>query len=123
MLDAVALGFGEVLHLPHAVEWLSHNGPAFISTDTRLFAETIGLTVCTPPYYSPQSNGMTEAFVKTFKRDFVYANRFYDARIVLAQLPKWFEDYIENHLHMTLKMMSPRQVKRRTAKLGKCPCN
>lgn len=69
MLEAVAVRFGDVLHRNHPIEWFSDNGPAYISEDTHLFAEAIGLKVCTTPYYSPESNGMAEAFVKKFKRD------------------------------------------------------
>jgi transposase InsO family protein len=121
MLETVATRFGNVLQLPHSVEWLSDNGPAYISDDTRLFAEAIGLRVCTTPFYSPESNGMAESFVKTFKRDYVHANPLYDAQFVLEQMPKWFEDYNEHHPHKGLKMMSPRQFKRRTVKLELCP--
>jgi hypothetical protein len=31
-----------------------------------------GLVVCNTPAYSPESNGMAEAFVKTLKRDYAY---------------------------------------------------
>lgn len=37
--------------------------------ETRLFAKALDLTLCFPPVASPQSNGMSEAFVKTLKRD------------------------------------------------------
>ena len=43
--------------------------------------------------YSPQSNGLAEAFVKTFKRDYVDGAELRDAELVLAQLSTWFEDY------------------------------
>jgi transposase InsO family protein len=123
MLETVATRFGNVLQLPHSIEWLSDNGPAYISDDTRLFAEAIGLKVCTTPFCSPESNGMAESFVKTFKRDYVHANPLYDAQFVLEQMPKWFEDYNEHHPHKGLKVMSPRQFKRRTVKLEHCPVN
>ena len=77
MLETVATRFGNVLQLPHSVQWLSDNGPAYLSDDTRLFAEAIGLKVCTTPFYSPESNGMAESFVKTFKRDYVHARSGY----------------------------------------------
>lgn len=38
------------------------------------FGAEFGFIVCNTPSYSPESNGMAEAFVKTFKRDYVYLN-------------------------------------------------
>jgi putative transposase len=48
---------------------LSDNGSPYIATDTRALAKLIGRVALTTPVQSPQSNGMAEAFVKTFKRD------------------------------------------------------
>lgn len=39
------------------------------------------------------SNGIAEAFVKTFKRDYARSSILPDAAIVIALLPAWFEDY------------------------------
>jgi putative transposase len=64
---------------------------------------------------------MAEAFIKTFKRDYVYLNQLNDARTVINQLPKWFEDYNNNHPHKALKMMSPREFRERNIKLDECP--
>lgn len=36
---------------------------------------------------NPQNNGMTEAFVKAFKRGHVYLNDLPDAQTVMAKLP------------------------------------
>ena len=57
----------------------------------------IGMEPCTTPVRSPQSNGMAEAFVKTFQLDYVSVNSTPDAETVIAQLPLWFEHY--NTLH------------------------
>ena len=46
----------------------------------------------TTPSYSPQSNGLAEAFVKTLKRDYVEGAELRDAETVLAQLGGWFDD-------------------------------
>lgn len=51
---------------------------------------------------------MAEAFIKTFKRDYVRMHELPDAITVVEQLPLWFEDYNENRPHKNLKMMSPR---------------
>jgi len=64
---------------------------------------------------------MAESFVKTFKRDYVYMHDLPDATSVMEQLPFWFEDYNENHPHKGLKMLSPREFRRKEAKLETCP--
>lgn len=97
---------------PHPIEWLSDNGPCYTARDTCEFARALGLVVCTTPSYSPESNGMAEAFVKTFKRDYVYLNRLPSAAEVIAQLPGWFVDYNEIHPHQGLGMRSPREYLR-----------
>jgi transposase InsO family protein len=58
-----------------------------------LYAHELGLVPITTPAYSPQSNGLTEAFAKTFKRDYVDGAELRDAEAVLAQLGGWIEDY------------------------------
>jgi putative transposase len=89
------------------VEWLTDNGSCYIVKDTREFARSLGLIVCTTPVRSSQSNGMAESFVKTFKRDYVYLNDLPDAATVMEQLPKWFEDYNVTHPHKGLKIKLP----------------
>jgi transposase InsO family protein len=54
-------------------------------------------------------NGVCEAFVKTFKRDYVRVNTRPDAISVLHQLSAWFEDYNDIHPHSGLRMRSPRE--------------
>lgn len=69
--------------------------------------------VCTTRPYSPESNGMAEAFVKTFKRDYVWLGDLSCSASVFRQLPLWFDDYNENAPHKGLKMLSPRQFLRK----------
>jgi transposase InsO family protein len=79
--------FGEAtLKAPHAVQWLSDNGPQYTATATVLYAHELGLVPITTPAYSPESNGLAEAFVGTFKRDYVIGAELRDAETVLAQL-------------------------------------
>jgi transposase InsO family protein len=77
--------------VPHPIEWLSDNGPPYTANETRDFGESLGLIVCTTPAYSPESNGMAESFVKSFKRDYVYLNELHTAAIVMERLAVWFE--------------------------------
>jgi putative transposase len=116
MAESVERRFGaDALCTPHRVEWLSDNGPPYTANETRDFGEKLGLLVCTTPAYSPESNGMAESFVKTFKRDYVYVNELHDAVSVMRQLAAWFEDYNEVHPHKGLRMQSPREYRRATA--------
>ena len=69
----------------------------------------IGMEPCTAPVPSPQSNSLAEAFVKTFKRDYVSVNPTPDAETVIAQLPFWFKHYNNLHPHSALGYQSPRE--------------
>jgi len=69
MLAAVENRFGNALHTPSEIEWLTDNGSGYTADDTRRFAVVIGLKPLTTPVRSPQSNGMAESSVKAMKRD------------------------------------------------------
>lgn len=111
MLDAVVSRF-DALRAPHPVEWLSDNGSPYTAKPTRDFAAALNLVPCFTPVASPESNGMSEAFVKTFKRDYVRIATIPDARTTLSLIAGWIEDYNENHPHSGLKMHSPREYRR-----------
>jgi putative transposase len=71
--------------------------------------------------YMPD-NGVCEAFVKTFKRDYMRVNPRPDAISVLQQLPAWFEDYNAIHPHSGLRMLSPREfVAQQSSTPAVCP--
>ena len=107
--NCVAYRFGDDCKLPSTIQWLTDNGPCYTARKTVSFARSLGFEVCTTRPYSPESNGMAEAFVKTFKRDYAWINDLHDANTVIANLPKWFKDYNEVAPHKGLKMLSPRQ--------------
>lgn len=108
MLIAVERRF-DAVRAPAPVEWLSDNGSQYTAKETRQFAAQLNLVPCFTPVASPESNGMSEAFVKTFKRDYVRVNPLPDAETALEKIAGWFEDYNENHPHSGLRMRSPRQ--------------
>lgn len=107
MTETLEYRFGPVRRTPHKIQWLSDNGPQFVSHETIEYGRALGFEMCTSPAYCPESNGMAEAFVKRFKRDYVYVNKLEDARSVMEQLPAWFRDYNQKAPHKGLKMMSP----------------
>ena len=61
------------------------------------------------PIKSPESNGVSEAFVKTLKRDYARVQSRPDALTVLAQLSAWIDNYNECQPHRGLRMRSPRE--------------
>ena len=65
----------------------------------------------TTPAYSPESNGLAEAFVHTFKRDYVDGAELRDAEAVLAQLGQWLEDYNRQAPHSALGMRPPTEYR------------
>lgn len=107
LLEAVEKRFNQC-RAPHKIEMLTDNGSAYTAKETQKFNQQLGLKPCFTPVASPQSNGMAEAFVKTFKRDYAHISPLPDAKTVLGLIGKWFNDYNENHPHSGLKMMSPR---------------
>lgn len=108
MITSVERRFGST-RTSHRVEWLSDNGSAYIARQTAQTAAALGLTLLFTPVRSPQSNGMSEAFVKTLKRDYASTHILPDTDTILTLLPNWFEDYCECHPHSGLNFKSPRE--------------
>ena len=114
MVAAVEHRFGRVNRLPHTIEWLTDNGSCYIAHSTRNFATGVGLEPRTTPIKSPQSNGMAEAFVRTFKRDYVRVNAIPNAQSLMSLLPGWFDHYNNIHPHKALRYRSPVEFIRAT---------
>ena len=70
------------------MQWLSDNGPQYTVTATVLYGHELGLVPITTPAYSRKSNGLAEAFVGTFKRDYVSGADLWDAE------PSSFTTYV-----------------------------
>lgn len=118
MDQSITQRFGEYVEkLPKEIQWLSDRGPQYTANATKQYARDWGMIPITTPSYSPESNGLAEAFVKLFKRDYVNVNDLWTAESVLRQLPGWFRDYNQNHPHSGLKMMSPLEYREAVSKL------
>lgn len=115
MMQAVEYRFGAGKTTTRTVEWLSDNGSCYTAHATRAFAKHLGLKPVNTPIESPQSNGMAESFVKTFKRDYVMLAHKPDSETVMKMLPKWFEHYNSEHPHSALKYLSPRMFREKQA--------
>jgi putative transposase len=91
MTECVEYRFGCISKLMQPIQWLSDNGPCYVSRETVTYARELGFEVCTTPSYSPESNGMAEAFVKTFKRDYASFDRLENALDVMSKLSSWLD--------------------------------
>ncbi|HGT2667803.1 TPA: IS3 family transposase [Raoultella planticola] len=117
MLGAVERRFGR--NLPSSpVEWLTDNGSAYRSHQTRQFARMVGLKPRHTAVRSPESNGMAESFVKTMKRDYISIMPKPDGLTAVKNLAEAFEHYNEWHPHSALGYSSPREYLRRRTSNG-----
>ncbi|MBL0793430.1 IS3 family transposase, partial [Klebsiella michiganensis] len=101
MLGAVERRFGNSLPAS-PVEWLTDNGSAYRSHQTRQFARMVGLEPKHTAVRSPESNGMAESFVKTMKRDYISIMPKPDGLTAVKNLAEAFEHYNEWHPHSAL---------------------
>lgn len=120
MLACVERRF-HALRAPHPVQWLADNGSAYTARETLEFAAALALVPCFTPVRSPESNGVSEAFVKTLKRDYSRIQPRPDALTVLENLSAWIDDYNENHPHSSLRMRSPREFIQSQSQPAACP--
>jgi len=120
MLEAVEKRFDATITL-QPIQWLSDNGSAYRAHETVEFAVRLGLI---PVLHARSESAVKRdggAFVKTFKRDYVYVHDRPDAQTVLSQLSYWFEDYNEVHPHKALRPKSPREFIRGYLQPATCP--
>lgn len=111
MLKSVEKRFGKDKAL-REIQFLSDRGAIYRASETVQMGRRLGLKSCFTKAYTPQSNGMSESFVGTIKRDYVYTSDCVDAKTTLKMLQNWFKDYNEIAPHSGLGMMSPIEYKK-----------
>jgi putative transposase len=84
------------------------------------FAAALSLVPCFSRC-AAQSSGVSEAFVKTLKRDYARVQPRPDALTVLEKLASWIEDYNDSHPHRGLRMRSPREFIQGQSQPAPCP--
>ena len=111
MQQAVTTRFGAGERPSAPVQWLSDNGSIYTALDTLITAERLHLAPITTPAASPESNGMSEAFVNTLRRDYLAGAELSTATMVLEQIPAWIADYNAVAPHSALGYHSPHQYR------------
>lgn len=121
MQQAVAARFGAGARPDTPLQWLSDNGSIYTAIETVITAERLHLVPITTPAQSAESNGMSEAFVNTLRRDYVAGADLATAALVLEQIPAWIADYNAVAPHSALGFQSPQQYRRTRLTIGpKC---
>lgn len=105
--EALFTRFNNGLPEHGTLQFLHDNGPEYIEKRLKNRIEQWGIQNCNTPTYSPQSNGMCEAFNGTFKRDYVYENCLDSADSVYNQIQKWVDEYNNYAPHSALDMKTP----------------
>lgn len=111
MHRAVQSRFGAGARPEAPIQWLSDNGSIYTALETVITAERLHLVPITTPAASPQSNGMSEAFVNTLRRDYIAGADLSTAASVLDQIPAWLADYNAVAPHSALGYQSPHQYR------------
>ena len=107
--EAIFERFGEKLPEKGALQFLHDNGPEYIGGELKKQLENWNIEDCNTPTYSPQSNGLCEAFNGTFKRDYVYESCLDNPEIVYNQIQKWVDEYNQYAPHSALEMKTPHE--------------
>jgi putative transposase len=100
----------DAIRAPQPLQWLSDNGSIFGAYRTIEIALALNLEPCFTPVESPESNGMAEAFVKTFKRDYVRISPIPNADTILALIDSWMEDYNRASEHPSVYVIEEKRL-------------
>lgn len=107
--EALFNRFGESLPKKDTLQFLHDNGPEYIEKRLSKSIAEWNIINCNTPTYSPQSNGMCEAFNGTFKRDYVYESCLDNPAFVQEQIQKWVDEYNHYAPHSALGMKTPKE--------------
>ena len=107
--EALFNRFGAQLPNKNSLQFLHDNGPEYIERNLRKQLKDWNIEDCSTPVYSPQSNGMCEAFNGTFKRDYVYENCLENPITVKNQIQDWVNQYNQYAPHSALNMKTPQE--------------
>jgi transposase InsO family protein len=96
--------------------------PVYTALETVIEAEKLGMTPITTPVANPESNGMSEAFVNTLRRDYLDGADRSSAANLLRALPGWITDYNERAPHSALGYRSPLEYRREQRSIAVTGC-
>ena len=107
--EALLARFGTLRSAPPGMQLRHDNGLVFGSRQYRAVVRDYGLTQEYITPYTPQQNGLCERFIKTFKEEFCWCNRFESIEHARLKLRAWIHRYNNHRPHQSLKYLSPNQ--------------
>jgi putative transposase len=109
-LEEALLGrFGTLRNAPPCMLLRHDNGLVFGSRQYRAVVKDYGLQQEYITPYTPQQNGLCERFIKTFKEEFCWCNRFASIEHARLKLRAWIHHYNTRRPHQSLAYKTPTQ--------------
>jgi putative transposase len=105
--EALFQRFAQKTQQAKGLEFLTDNGPEFISGQLQQLLTHLGLVACHTPCRSPQSNGLVESFFGSFKRDYLSHQPLETLAEAMKHVPAWITHYNEVAPHSALAMLAP----------------
>jgi putative transposase len=107
--EALLARFGTLRSAPKDMLLRHDNGLVFGSRQYRAVVNDYQLKQEYITPYTPQQNGLCERFIKTFKEEFAWCNRFQSIQHARLKLRAWIDRYNQHRPHQSLKYLSPQQ--------------
>jgi putative transposase len=107
--EALLARFGTLRSAPANMLLRHDNGLVFGSRQYHAVVSDYGLKQEYITPYTPQQNGLCERFIKTFKEEFCWCNRFQSIEQARLKLRAWIHHYNHHRPHQALKYKSPNQ--------------
>ncbi len=114
--EALLSRFGTFHSAPNGMLLRHDNGLVFGSRNFRAVVKDYGLTQEYITPYTPKQNGLCERFIKTFKEEFCWCNRFKSVAEARLALRAWIHSYNTKQPHQALKYNTPYQQNQKLCK-------
>lgn len=101
--------FGTLHSAPRGMLLRHDNGLVFGSRSFRAVVRDYGLTQEYITPYTPKQNGLCERFIKTFKEEFCWCNRFNSIAEARVALDAFLQRYNHSRPHQALNYQTPNQ--------------
>lgn len=107
--EALLSRFGALRSAPPGMLLRHDNGLVFGSRQFRAVVKDYGIQQEYITPYTPQQNGLCERFIKTFKEEFCWSNRFASIEHARLKLRAWIHAYNHERPHQSLNYKTPNQ--------------